>query len=224
MLRRNKKTNLEVTLNAEPLRRAGRPDQQASEELARHIIATAARLFIDQGYAATSLEQVAAAAGCGKQTLYRRFASKEGLFTEVINSQGQKLLAIAEAAETTCPDPIEALKESCRLLFDFVLQPDMVRLHRILVAEVGRFPNLGEFVLENCLGPFKALLKRLLQAAVEDGRIQIADIELAHALMTSVMTGWPNQYALLGRDPFDSPQARETYFEAAWSLFIRGAA
>ena len=224
MLRRNKTTNLEVTLNAEPLRRAGRPDQQASEELARHIIATAARLFIDQGYAATSLEQVAAAAGCGKQTLYRRFASKEGLFTEVINSQGHKLLVIAEAAETTCSDPIEALNESCRLLFDFALQPDMVRLHRILVAEVGRFPNLGEFVLESCMGPFNALLKRQLQASVDAGRFQTVDLELTHALMTSVMTGWPIQHALLGRAPFETPQARDAYFEAAWSLFIRGAA
>jgi AcrR family transcriptional regulator len=210
-------------MSAEPLRRTGRPDQQASEELLRHIIETASRLFIDQGYAATSIEQIAAAAGSGKQTLYRRFGSKEALFTEVINYQGQRLIDIAQKAEANHPNPIEALKETSRLLFDFVQQPDMVRLHRTLLAEIGRFPDLGDYVLDNCMGPFKTLFKRLLSAAINAGQVRIADTELANALLSSLMTGWPTQQALLGREPFASPAEREAYFDGAWSLFLNGA-
>lgn len=209
-------------MSADPVRRLGRPDQQASEDLVRHIVDTAARLFVSQGYAATSIEQIAAAAGSGKQTIYRRFTSKDGLFTEVINQQGRRLLEIAEAAEAT-GDPIEALKEICRQLFDFVLAPDAVQLHRILVAEVVRFPEMGDHVLDNCMGPFKALLKRLLSAAMDAGQIRRADPQLTQALLTSLLTGWPTQHVLLNREPFEAPEERDAYFEAAWSLFLRGA-
>lgn len=210
-------------MNADILRRSGRPDQQASEELLRHIVDTATRLFIDQGYAATSLEQIAAAAGSGKQTLYRRFGSKEGLFTEVINRQGERLLEVARSAGTTHADPLEALKECGRLLFDFVLTPDVVRLQRILVAEIVRFPELGDFVFENCMQPFKALVNDLLRAAIEAGQIRSPNLELTHNLLMGLLTGWPMQQALFGRAPFQTETERDTYFEAAWSLFLRGA-
>jgi AcrR family transcriptional regulator len=211
-----------MDMSLDPVRRLGRPDQQASEDLVRHIVETATRLFIGQGYAGTSIEQIAAAAGSGKQTIYRRFTSKEGLFTEVINEQCRRLLEVAEAAGATGPDPVGALKEACRQLFDFVLMPDTVQLHRILVAEVVRFPELPDYVLNNCLGPFKALLKRLLQTAMDAGQIRKVDPDLAHALLTSLLTGFPTQHVLLGRAPFASPDARDAYFEEGWALFIRG--
>jgi AcrR family transcriptional regulator len=210
-------------MRADPVRRLGRPDQQASEELVRHIVDTAARLFIQQGYAATSIEQVAAAAGSGKQTIYRRFTSKEGLFTEVISERARRLLEVAEAAEASAVDPIEALKESCRLYFDFVQKPASIQLHRILVAEVVRFPGLGDHVIQNCREPFKALLRRLLQAAMDAGQIRQADPYLTLALLGGLLTGWPVQNALLGREPFGSPEESDAYFEAAWGLFLRGA-
>jgi len=211
-------------VRADPVRRLGRPDQQASEELIRHIVDTATRLFVSQGYAGTSIEQIAAAAGSGKQTLYRRFTSKEGLFIEVIKEQTRRLLEVAEASGATGADPAGALKEACRQLFDFVLAPDTVRLHRILVAEVGRFPELGEHVLSHCLGPFTAMLKRLLEAAMDAGRICQADPEAAQRLLMSLLTGYPIHHALLGREPFASPEERDAYFEAGWALFSRGMA
>lgn len=209
-------------MNAETLKRSGRPDQQASEDLLRHIVDTATRLFIEQGYAATSIEQIASAAGSGKQTLYRRFASKEGLFTEVINRQGQRLVDLAVTTGETVDNPVAALKDSCRMLFDFVLAPDMIRLQRILVAEIPRFPNLGETVLENCMRPFKDMLNRLLSAASQAGAIRMANLDLTHHLMIGLMTGWPVQQALLGQPAFAADADRDAYFEAAWALFLRG--
>lgn len=209
-------------MSAEPARRSGRPDQQASEELMRHIVKVAAALFIEQGYAATSIEQVATAAEAGKQTLYRRFGSKEGLFVAVIDQQGQRLLATSAAAEATNVSPLEALKEASRQLLDFVLDRDTIRLHRTLVAEVGRFPELGEQVLNTCLAPFEALLIRLMRAAMDQGQMRRMDAEMAHAMLSSLVTGLPVQHALLGRSAFANGAEREAYFEAAWDLFLNG--
>ncbi|HLY59012.1 MAG TPA: TetR/AcrR family transcriptional regulator [Stellaceae bacterium] len=209
-------------MSIEPLRRTGRPDQQASEELVRHIIDTATRLFIAHGYPATSIEQIAAAAGSGKQTIYRRFASKENLFIAVISRQTQRLAEQAEAAGAPCADPVEALRESCRRLFDFALMPDMIRLHRILVAEVSRFPDVGEYVLTNCMAPFRDLLNRQLLAAMDAGRIRRADPALVQAMLRGLVTGWPVQQYLLGSEPFASERERDTFFAAAWALFLGG--
>jgi len=209
-------------MSAEPARRSGRPDHHASEELMRHIVEVAAALFIGQGYAATSIEQVATAAGAGKQTLYRRFGSKEGLFIAVIDQQVQPLLATAAAVEAADVGPLEALKEASRQFLDFVLRRDMVRLHRTLVAEVGRFPELGERVLNDCMAPFEALLISLLQAARDQGQIRRMDVEMAHAMLASLVTGWPVQRALLGRSAFANAAEQDAYFEAAWDVFLNG--
>jgi AcrR family transcriptional regulator len=210
-------------MTLEPPRRMGRPDQQASEELVRHIVDTATRLFIEQGYAATSIEQVAAAAGAGKQTIYRRFTSKEGLFTEVINRQAARLMEITESVGGLGGDPIEALKESCRRLFDFLLKPDVISLQRIMHAEIVRFPEMGEYVLENCMTPFKSLLNRFILAAAATGQIQVEDAHLTQALLIGLLTGWPTQQSMLCRQPFATDADRDAFFEAAWRLFLNGA-
>jgi AcrR family transcriptional regulator len=188
----------------------------------RHIVEVAAALFTGQGYAATSIEQVATAAGAGKQTLYRRFGSKEALFIAVIDQQSQRLLAKAAAVEMADVSPLEALKEVCRQLFDFSQDRDTIRLHRTLVAEAGRFPDLGDHLLNDCLAPFQALLVQLLQAAMDQGQMRRMDAEMVRAMLSSLVTGWPVLQALLGRCAFANGAERDAYFEAAWDLFLNG--
>lgn len=209
-------------MTAHPVRRLGRPDQQASEELVRHIVETAARLFIEHGYPATSIEQVAAAAGSGKQTIYRRFVSKEGLFTAVIDQRVRGLLDAAGAAACASgADPLAALKAACRALFEFMQTPDSIRLHRILAAEAVRFPNLSESILA-CIQPFNTLLNCLLTQAMDAGQLRKADPELTRILLKSLLTGQPVHQAAMGIEPFLSAQARDAYFDGAWDLFMRG--
>ena len=58
-------------------KRIGRPQQREAQALIARILETAARLFKEQGYAATSIEQIASLSGSGKQTIYRRFSTRE---------------------------------------------------------------------------------------------------------------------------------------------------
>jgi AcrR family transcriptional regulator len=209
-------------MNVEPLRRVGRPDHQASEELVQHIVETAARLFIQQGYAATSIEQIAAAAGSGKQTIYRRFVSKEALFIEVINRQGQRLTEMAKAAHATGASPLDSLRGIARLMLDFMLDPEMIGLHRVLIAEVPRFPDTVGTVLENCIEPFQALVHAALREARAAGQIRFDDVEQTQMQMIGLVTGGPLQKTLIGQPPFKTPPEREAYFETAWKVFLHG--
>jgi len=209
-------------MSVEPLRRVGRPDQQGSDDLLQHIVDTAARLFIQQGYAATSIEQIAAAAGSGKQTIYRRFVSKEALFIEVIDRRGQRLTQMAEAARATGASPRDALRGIARLMLDFMLDPEMIGLLRVLIAETPRFPEAVSAVHENCAKPIQDLVHRTLRDARAAGQIRFADVQQTQMQMIGMVTGGPVQKTLIGEPPFASPAERDAYFETAWNVFLHG--
>jgi AcrR family transcriptional regulator len=204
-------------------RRTGRPDTRASQELDGHILAIATRLFTEQGYAATSMEQIAAAAGSGKQTIYRRYPSKEDLFKAVTGAMATKIVALATAAETTYEDPLTALREACRASLDFVSKPEVIAIYRILIAELERFPALIDHTIRAGSDPYEGIMRRLLQAARNSGRIHGGGTteELSHAL-SGLVTGWAVQKALLGQRSLSDLSERAAYFETAWLVFLRG--
>ena len=209
-------------MNAEPLRRVGRPDQQASEELVQHIVDTAARLFIQQGYAATSIEQIAAAAGSGKQTIYRRFVSKEALFIEVINRRGQRLTEMAKAAHATGANPLDSLRGIARMMLDFILDPQMIGLHRVLIAEASRFPDTVAAVHESCSKPIQDLLHAALREAQRAGQIHFVDVAQTQMQMIGLVASGAVQKTLIGQTAFETPGERDAYFETAWKVFLHG--
>jgi AcrR family transcriptional regulator len=206
------------------VRRSGRPDAEATERLNRHLLDTATRLFTEQGYAATSMEQIAAAAGAGKQTIYRRYPSKEELFAEVLFELGRSLLEFKPPAEKGCPDPLVALRESCRNLLEFVAQPLPTAMYRILIAEGLRFPSLIERVTKSTFEPFDDAIRHLLEAARNAGQLRAdSPIEdLHHALMGGV-TGWFTQRQLLGLRAPSTEEERRVFFDNVWALFLNGA-
>jgi AcrR family transcriptional regulator len=205
-------------------RRVGRPGQQAAGDLQRHILEVARQQFVANGYAGASLDQIAAEAGSGKQTLYRHFSSKEGLFLAVIGSEMARLNEIAAAAEANADEPLQALRQCGRMLFEFALDDGMISLSRILIAEAARFPDLAGFVFDTCLAPFKTRIIRLFHEAQETGVIMVDDDDLTFDLLRGLLLGTPVHRMLLGPNTFGEPAARDLYFETAWQLFLKGLA
>ena len=89
-----------------------------------------------------------------------------------------------------------------------------------VVAEVGRFPELGEYLLDDLMAPMRGLINRLLRA--DAGQIRMQDPGMTHIPMISLLAGWPTQQALFGRTPVPTQEAADTYFDAAWAMFLRG--
>jgi AcrR family transcriptional regulator len=192
--------------------------------LQRHILEVARQQFVANGYAGTSLDQIAAEAGSGKQTLYRHFSSKEGLFLAVISSEMARLNEIAAAAEANSGEPLEALRQCGRMLFEFALDDGMISLSRILIAEAARFPDLGGFVFDTCLAPFKTRIIRLFHEAQETGAIVVGDDDLTFDLLRGLLLGTPVHRMLLGPSAFAEQAARDRYFATAWQLFLKALA
>jgi AcrR family transcriptional regulator len=86
------------------------------------LLAAAKELFGDQGYAATSTEEIVARAGVTKGALYHHFSDKESLFRAVFE-QVQREVSDQAVVEFLQPDSWEALVVGCRLWIDAHLDP-----------------------------------------------------------------------------------------------------
>ena len=106
----------------------------------------AARVFLEKGYAGTSMGEIAAAAKVSKQTIYTHFASKEELFADLVLGNAERVDEFTAGLATTLNDRggIEAaLRKLARQYLKFVARPEAVRLRRLIIGEASRFPDLA---------------------------------------------------------------------------------
>src|SRR5579864_879732 len=124
----------------------------------RAILDAATTLFLRDGYLATSMDQIAAAASVSKQTVYKQFADKQSLFREIVTGTvAQVADPVAEqVASLRDSRDLEAdLRSLGRALLAQVIQTRVMQLRRLVIAEAGRFPELGRLFYER--GPGRTI-------------------------------------------------------------------
>ena len=125
-----------------PRGRGGRPPAEQAGEVDRRILDAATALFLDRGFDATSCDQVAAAAGAGKASIYARYANKEELFAAVVRDSVDR--ALAPATEMPWHLPLDArLMAVGRSILSHSLRPEVVALMRVVVTTAHRMPDLA---------------------------------------------------------------------------------
>ena len=111
---------------------------------AESILAGAKRAFLTGGFGAVSMDTVAREAGVSKATVYAHFAGKEELFGAVIERECEHYFARFAPSELDPQDVRASLTVLGRRFLELLLSPDGSALYRIILAEVIRFPGLGE--------------------------------------------------------------------------------
>lgn len=125
---------------------SGSADRGRSARKRKAILDAARDLFLHKGYAGTSMDDVAARAAVSKQTVYKNFADKQRLFTEVITDDVGKVDEVTEARIAAMPDSGDIaadLQAYARRHLADVMQPARLRLRRTLIGEAERFPELA---------------------------------------------------------------------------------
>ncbi len=204
--------------------RVGRPSKEDAAETANRIIDTAARLFAGQGFAATSIEQVASACSAGKDTIYRRFPSKVALFEAVVERLRTRTLDRLEIEIDSAGgdgDALARLRRVARWFLTVNLDPDMVAFKRIALSEAIVFGEERQDQWES--DPIMDRLVALVSEAQESRMLGDGDPQvIASHLLHSIVFG-PSNDAMLGRTTYASTAAQDSYFDQAWPLFLRGA-
>ena len=127
------------------------------------IVGGAKDVFLRHGFEGASMDEIAAAAGVSKMTVYRYFRSKEQLFAGVIRDLCERI--IDEDLERMLErGPEEALRGFARKMVTILFARDTIELHRIVIAESRRFPALGRLFYksgpEACIAMLAAYLER----------------------------------------------------------------
>ena len=156
---------------------------------AESILAAATRTFLADGFGAVSMDTIAREAGVSKATVYSHFTGKEELFGAMVGRVCERHFETFSARELDPTDVRTSLTTLGRRFLDLVLSPDAIAVHRIIVAEVSRFPALGEVFWragpERTLGQIEAFLRR----AVAAGSLEIAQPRVAAEQFVGLIRG-----------------------------------
>ena len=107
-------------------------------------------------------------------------------------------------------------------LLRYVLDPDVVRVLRVVTAEAYRFPELNRMIEEQAAQGVAPAVEKILEEEVQLGRIELQNIPFATTLLLSLLTGMPAREAGRGAKPL-SPAGRQRWVRGAVSLFLDGA-
>lgn len=191
------------------------------------IIASATRLFLERGYDGTSLDDVAAASGVSKTTVYSNFRDKQTLFTRILD----QITARAEEVLTQLHAPLggeepvaDRLREFGRRLVAGILQPDVVALRRLAVTEALRFPALVATYWDRAPARTVALLTEALAACRERGELDLDDPAAAALGLAYALTGPPQDRALLTPDSPMPAAEVDAHVEHVVTTFVRAYA
>jgi TetR/AcrR family transcriptional regulator, mexJK operon transcriptional repressor len=185
------------------------------------IMSAAAQVFLERGYPGTSVDDVAAAAGVSKRTVYNVFADKEGLFRAIIGdaiATAERFSAQFAASTTETTEAAAALTTLARELAALVLSGRVVPLRRLLIGEARRFPEFAAEYYERAPGRVMAAVAEALRAFDERGVLRIDDADLAAEHFAFLAIG-----ASLDRALFE-PDTDAAGADAAVERAERGAA
>lgn len=145
----------------------------------RALILKAAReLFLASGLDATSMDQITAAAGVSKATLYNHFENKDALFAEVMREQYETLAEDLGQVDADAP-PEEALSGFAHRLIDLVTGSTHVALIRVIIGAAASNPAISEAYFRYGKAAAFRALGAYLEAKVADGTFEIDDVYLA---------------------------------------------
>jgi len=187
------------------------------------ILAAATRLFLRAGYGAATMEAIAAEAGVSKQTIYHHFGSKDALFGAIVADLCDSLLASLAPSGHGEGEPRTALIRLGRQVLELALAPDLLALHRLIIAESPRFPELGAATFES--GPRLAAtrLAGYLREQSQKGALDVGAPELAAEQFFGLILGHKQLRALL-RQGEPRPDAADIkhWVERAVEVFLAG--
>ncbi|CCW16898.1 Transcriptional regulator, TetR family [Sphingobium indicum BiD32] len=184
----------------------------------------AQRYFLEHGFAGTTMSGIAAALGGSKGTLWSHFPSKEALFSAVLDRATRSFQAELTQILNPCGEVTATLLRACNSLIEKLTSPDAIALHRLIVAEGGRFPEMRQIFFD--LAPLRVrhMFSTFLQGAMARGQLRAADpFDAARALIALVMSG-SHQQMMMGQLAQTSSAQTAADADFAVTTFLRAYA
>ena len=154
------------------------PRKRRKQARPSELTEAALGLFVEKGFAATRLEDVATRAGVSKGTLYLYFDSKEALFKAVIEEGIVPVVAEGEAiAAGHDGSAFDLLRRLLDNWWTRIGETAFAGIPKLMVAEAGNFPEVAQYYYENVIRRARALIGRALERGMAQGEFRRMDVE-----------------------------------------------
>jgi AcrR family transcriptional regulator len=165
-----------------------------ADDRVRQIKSGAERLFLELGYARTSMQSIASTANISKRTLYQIYPDKASVFLALLRDQDKDAVFAPIAQHQSAHD---ALASSLSQAAQFVFRPKQLALTRIAISEAA--PELSVVLATHIDGSFRALLERMIEMADLGMLNHDAARRYADLMLGAVLGSW-HLRALAGND------------------------
>jgi AcrR family transcriptional regulator len=208
------------------LQTSGTAETGRSERRRQAIIQAATEVFLQHGYLGATTDQVAARASVSKQTLYKHFADKQHLFAEIImDTTVQVVDGLSDAVASTLQDAQDVRKALRDLADGFLrglLQPDVLRLRRLVIAEADRFPDVGRAWFDRGFDRALVILGEAMRRLADRGLLHnLSDPALAAYQFAGLVMYQPmNQVMFAGTDALPPADKLNRIADSAVEMFL----
>ena len=205
-------------------RRAKPRWQRRKDERPAELLAAALEVFVEKGFAATKLADVARRAGVTKGTVYLYFDSKEALFKAVVRETIVPVIAQGEAlARAFTGSARELVERLVREYWRLVGETALAGIPKLMMAEAATFPELTRFYYDEVVTRGHRLMAGVIERGIKNGEFRPVDVMVAAKLAMS-----PLIHATVARRAFAScmPEAFnvQQYLDTHIDLYLHGIA
>jgi AcrR family transcriptional regulator len=188
----------------------------------QELLAAALDLFVERGFAATRLDDVAARAGVSKGTLYLYFTNKEELFKAVVRENVVPVLGEAEGIMDAFEgSTVDLFRELILGWWERIGATKLSGITKLMMAESSNFPEVAQFYHDEVIKRADAMIGRMIKRGVERGEFRPIDLEHATQVICSPMIMlmmWKHSFSSCRTEEM-SPEA---YLNAFIDLFLHG--
>ena len=198
--------------------------QRRKEARPQELLDAALRLFVERGFAATRMEEVAALAGVSKGTLYLYYASKEELLKAVIR---ERLSNEIEAGALEVAQHVGTHADLLRTLLAHwwlrVLDSPASGVFKLIITEVRSFPEIAEYYLREVVEPGSQLIGGVLQRGIEAGEFRAVNVEAAvHSLVLPMVMLCLHKHSVGACSPVESLLDPREFVQQHIELILNG--
>lgn len=198
--------------------------QRRKAERPQELLDAALAHFVDKGFTATRMDDVARAAGVSKGTLYLYYASKDELFKAVVrHSLVEVLVEGGELVDRWTGPTSDLLHNLAHTWWARVGNSKASGIFKLVISEVGNMPELAQFYVDEVITPTHLLLGRAIERGMAQGEFRRVDVvAVVHALMATVqfLVIYPLCTGRSQRNPF--PLDTETFMRTQIDLLLHG--
>ena len=197
---------------------------QTTAEKRAAVLEAAAKVFLSGGYLGASMDEIADLAGVSKQTVYTYFSNKEALFAAMASALSNEAndRVHNNVAEFGEDDDLEGylVGYAVRQL-EVVLTPRILQLRRLVIGEVGRFPELGAALYAGGPGRAIASLAATFERLADRGALSVHDPLLAATQFNWLIMSAPlNRTMLLGDGAIPSSKELREHAREGVRMFL----